>query len=299
MCKRHKARSKETAAEVPWQGSHQCLRNLLELWLKRLCLCANTSGLPAPDPPPPSRASPLAQVSSCPCFPLHSTQIPHHSHFLHTKTRFHRFPLPPLQNRQDVLPSDLSFCCALNLSPFRAGLSSVPVFVGRAAFTQLVWFFTRECPADSHRQSYFPHFQNKLIQRHTQIRSVMTAPRLAGSGLPHCRDCARSGGPERMALCPAQPEWRFSSRAQWKTSEPGWDNERTRGKGPSVHPPIHPRSQSCSPHSRLPPVLELGISPFLHSFAPEPILSSAALHTQPLPYILIVTSPGRHITSSM
>lgn len=80
------------------------------------------AGLPAPAPSLPSQASHPLQVSTCPCFPFHPMQIPHHSHFLLTETRFYWFPLPPLQNRQYLLPSDLSFCCALNLLPFQ-GLS--------------------------------------------------------------------------------------------------------------------------------------------------------------------------------
>lgn len=75
ICKQQKARGKAAAAEVPPWGSHQHSGNFLELGLRCLCIVQLT----APAPSPPSQASQLFQVSTCPWFPCQPMQIPHHS----------------------------------------------------------------------------------------------------------------------------------------------------------------------------------------------------------------------------
>lgn len=71
--KGQEARSKGIAAQVPEPGSHQHSGDFLELGWD---IPALRSWL---QPPPPSQASCLLQVSTCPSFPFHSMQIPHRS----------------------------------------------------------------------------------------------------------------------------------------------------------------------------------------------------------------------------
>lgn len=117
ICQRQKARSKETAAEVPPRGSQQH-SEFPRASAETPPHCA--AGLPALAPL--SSLAGFSPVSTLYLplfsFPPHANPTPFF-HLLLTESRFYRFPLTPLQNGQCLLPSDLSFCRALNLLPFQ------------------------------------------------------------------------------------------------------------------------------------------------------------------------------------
>lgn len=124
---KQKARSKETAEEVPPQGFHQHLGNLLEVQLKHL---SAVDRLSAPAPSLPLQTSHLI-FKSPPAVVFHSTPCQFHTILSLSATRFHWFPLPPLQAVFVALRSFNLPCLKPPSLPSRAALWVWEPFRGR------------------------------------------------------------------------------------------------------------------------------------------------------------------------